>query len=169
MTAAAAACEALLEMEGQQEQPRGEAGTLAHLITHSASKCQFMFQTLQQLVRMILYLGCKGQRAVGGSPLLLTRDLPTLLVGSLVGQSQPFCKIFHFDFCAAAAARNFLINLPSVRLIKSWGFYKQACCRGCRRRPFLMQLHQEAKSAHLNQYCNIDLLDLECPKSVQLV
>ena len=42
----------------------GEAGTLAHLITHSVSHCQFMFQKLQQLVRMVLYLGCKGQRAV---------------------------------------------------------------------------------------------------------
>ena len=49
---------------GQQEQTGGEAGTLAHLLTHSVSHCQFMFQTLQQLVRMVLYLGCKGQRAV---------------------------------------------------------------------------------------------------------
>ena len=49
---------------GQQEQPGGEAGTLAHLLTHSVSHCHFMFQTLQQLVRMVLYLGCKGQRAV---------------------------------------------------------------------------------------------------------
>ena len=31
---------------GQQEQPGGEAGTLAHLLTHSVSPCQFMFQTL---------------------------------------------------------------------------------------------------------------------------
>ena len=46
---------------GQQEQPGGEAGTLAHLLTHSVSHCQFIFQTLQQLVRMVLYLGCKGQ------------------------------------------------------------------------------------------------------------
>ena len=49
---------------GQQEQPGGEAGILAHLLTHSVSHRQFMFQTLQQLVRMVLYLGCKGQRAV---------------------------------------------------------------------------------------------------------
>ena len=26
---------------------------------------------------------------------------------------------------------------------------KQACCAGCRRRPFPMQLHQQAKSTHL--------------------
>ena len=49
---------------GQQEQPGGEAGTLANLLTHSVSHCQFTFQTLQQLVRTVLYLGCKGQRAV---------------------------------------------------------------------------------------------------------
>ena len=49
---------------GQQEQPGGEAGALAHRLTHSVSHYQFMFQTLQQLVRMVLYLGCKGQRAV---------------------------------------------------------------------------------------------------------
>ena len=49
---------------GQQEQPGGEAGTLAHLLTQSVSHYQFMFQTLQQLVRMVLYLGSKGQRAV---------------------------------------------------------------------------------------------------------
>ena len=50
MTAAATTCEALLE--------------IAHLLTHSVSHCQFMFQTQQQLVRMVLYLGCNGQRAV---------------------------------------------------------------------------------------------------------
>ena len=68
MTAAAATFEALLEMEGQMlglgERPGGEAGTLGHLLTHSVSHCQFMFQTLQQLARMVIYLGCKGQRAV---------------------------------------------------------------------------------------------------------
>ena len=53
---------------GQQEQPGGEAGTLTHFLTRSVSHCQFMFQTLQQLVRMVLYLGCKGQRAVLSSP-----------------------------------------------------------------------------------------------------
>ena len=51
-------------------QPGGDAGTLAHLLTHSVSHCQFMFQTLQQLVRMVLYLGCKGQRAVPIHPLV---------------------------------------------------------------------------------------------------
>ena len=56
-----------MEDVGQQEQPGGEAGNLAHLITHSVSQCQFMFQTLQQLVRMVLYLECKGQRDVTGS------------------------------------------------------------------------------------------------------
>ena len=61
MTAAAAACEALLEMEGQM---LGNMSSLAHLLTHSVSHCQFIFQTLQQLVNMVLYLGCKGQRAV---------------------------------------------------------------------------------------------------------
>ena len=50
---------------GQQEQPGGEPGTLSRLLSHLVSHCQFMFQTLQQLVRMVLYLGCKGQRAVG--------------------------------------------------------------------------------------------------------
>ena len=35
-------------------------------LTYSLSYCQFMFQTLQQLVRMVLHLGCKGQRAVLG-------------------------------------------------------------------------------------------------------
>ena len=35
MAAAAAAFEALLEMEGQLEQPGGEVGILAHLLTHS--------------------------------------------------------------------------------------------------------------------------------------
>ena len=67
MTAAAATCEALLEMEGQMLGNRsslGEEGTLAHLLALSVSHCQFMFQILQQLVRMVLYLGCKGQRAV---------------------------------------------------------------------------------------------------------
>ena len=64
MTAAAATCEALIVMEGQQEQPGGEAGTLAHLLTHLVSHCQFMFQTLQQLVRMVQYFQCMGQRPV---------------------------------------------------------------------------------------------------------
>ena len=68
MTAVAAACEADGGVDvGQQEQPGGGAGTLAHLLTHSVSHCQFMFQTLQQLVRMVLYLGCKGQRAVAAT------------------------------------------------------------------------------------------------------
>ena len=49
---------------GQKEQTGVEAGTLAHLLTHSVSYCQFMFQTLQQIVRMVLYLGCKGQGAL---------------------------------------------------------------------------------------------------------
>ena len=62
MTAAAATCEALLEVEGQMLGNRRSLGP--HLLTHSVSHCQFMFQTLQQLVRMVLYLGCKGQRAV---------------------------------------------------------------------------------------------------------
>ena len=87
MTAAAAACEALLEIGGadvgQHEQPGGEAGTLAHLLTHSVSQCQFMFQTLQQPVRMVLYLGCKGQRAVTGAlPIfILFRRNPSLNMG----------------------------------------------------------------------------------------
>ena len=83
MTAAAAACEALLEIGGadvgQHEQPGGEAGTLAHLLTHSVSQCQFMFQTLQQLVRMVLYLGCQGQRPVLGKP----SGQPWVTLGSL--------------------------------------------------------------------------------------
>ena len=49
---------------GQQEQTGGEAGTLAHFLPHSVPHCQFMFQTLEHLVRMVLYLGCKGQSAV---------------------------------------------------------------------------------------------------------
>ena len=49
---------------GQHEQPGEDAGTLAHLLTHSVSCYQFMFQTVQQLVRVVLYLGCMGQRAV---------------------------------------------------------------------------------------------------------
>ena len=67
MTASVATCEALLEIEGQMLATGaawGEAGTLAHLHTHSVSHCQFMFQTLQQLVRVVLYLGCKSQKAV---------------------------------------------------------------------------------------------------------
>ena len=42
----------------------GDRQGLGQLLTHSVSYCQFMFQTLQQLVIMVLYLGCKGQRAV---------------------------------------------------------------------------------------------------------
>ena len=90
MTAAAAACEALLEMEGQMLGNRSSLGerqgpwltysltqslteSLNHyLSTENAGKgavCwQFMFQTLQQLVRMALYLGCNGQRAVMCQP-----------------------------------------------------------------------------------------------------
>ena len=65
MTAAAATCDGRWEADvGQQEQPGGEAGTLAHLLIHSVIHCQCMFQTLQKLVRMVLYLGCKSQRAV---------------------------------------------------------------------------------------------------------
>ena len=58
MTAAAAACEALLEMEGQRLGNRSSLG-------ERQGPCQFIFQTLQQLVRMVLYLACKGQRPVG--------------------------------------------------------------------------------------------------------
>ena len=58
MTAAAAAYEALLEIEVQMLGNRsslGERQTLAHFLTYSVSHCQFIFQTLQQLVRMVLY------------------------------------------------------------------------------------------------------------------
>ena len=34
---------------GHHEQPGEEAGTLAPLLTHSVSHCQFMFHTLQKL------------------------------------------------------------------------------------------------------------------------
>ena len=67
---------------GQPEQPGGRQGpwityslnqSLTQLLNHYLSTenagkravcCQFMFQTLQQLVRMALYSICKGQRAV---------------------------------------------------------------------------------------------------------
>ena len=51
-------------MLGNRGSLGGESGTLAHLLSQSVSHCQFMFLTLQQIVRMVLYLGCKGQRAV---------------------------------------------------------------------------------------------------------
>ena len=79
---------------GQQEQPGGEAGTPAHLLTHSVSHCQFMFQTLQHLVRMVLYLGCKGQRAVtNATPFLwmlvqIMARLPVSSVFSLAGGGE---------------------------------------------------------------------------------
>ena len=92
MTAAAATCEALLEMEGHMLGKRsslgGEEGTLAHLLTHSVSHCQFMFQTLQQLVRMLLYLGCKGQRAV-------TFDVKNSMFGLL----KPVCIVVNSVYC----------------------------------------------------------------------
>ena len=54
-------------------------------------------------------------------------------------------------------------------------FLKQACCTGCRRRPFPLQLHQQAKSTHsvkqpelLNQSWDCDvILDFERPKPVR--
>ena len=57
--------------------------------------------------------------------------------------------------------RNFFIQVES-----------QACCTGCRRRPFQMKIHQQAKSNHsaklpylLSKLHNFNILwKLECPK-----
>ena len=82
---------------GQQEQTGGEAGTLAHLLTHSVSHCQFMFQTLQQLVRMVLYLGCKGQRAV---------KHVFILLHTFAYFHNPLAQVYWPQFPAKPAAAN---------------------------------------------------------------